>query len=174
MKAAILVETSAPLVVADIEPTAQLAFGQVFVKVHFSGICGAQLNEIEGAKGPDKFLPHLLGHEGSATVLDVGPGVKRVKKGDLVVLHWRPSAGLQCEPPAYSWNGRRVNAGWVTTFQDHAVVSENRVTVIPQDFDLRLAPLFGCAVTTAAGVVNRDAGVEIGQWWWSTASAASA
>lgn len=163
MKAAILVETNAPLVVADLEPPAQLAFGQVFVKIHFSGICGAQINEIEGAKGPDKFLPHLLGHEGSATVLDVGPGVKRVKKGDLVVMHWRPSGGLQCDPPTYLWDGKKVNAGWVTTFQDHAVVSENRVTVIPQDVDLRLAPLFGCAVTTATGVVNRDAGVEIGQ-----------
>lgn len=163
MKAAILVETNAPLVVADIDAPAQLGFGQVFVKIHFSGICGAQLNEIAGAKGPDKFLPHLLGHEGSATVLDVGPGVKRVKKGDLVVMHWRPSGGLQCEPPAYNWNGKTVNAGWVTTFQDHAVVSENRVTVIPQDVDLRRAPLFGCAITTAIGVVNRDAGVEIGQ-----------
>lgn len=163
MKAAILTETNAPLVVADIEPPAQLAFGQVFVKIHFSGICGAQINEIEGAKGPDKFLPHLLGHEGSATVLDTGPGVKRVKKGDRVVMHWRQSGGLQCDPPTYNWNGKKVNAGWVTTFQDHAVVSENRVTVIPEDLDLRLAPLFGCAVTTAMGVINRDAGVEVGQ-----------
>jgi S-(hydroxymethyl)glutathione dehydrogenase / alcohol dehydrogenase len=131
--------------------------------VHFSGICGAQINEIDGAKGPDKFLPHLLGHEGSATVLDVGPGVKRVRKDDRVVMHWRPSSGLQCDPPTYRWNGRTVNAGWVTTFQDLAVVSENRVTLIPGDLDLRLAPLFGCAVTTAMGVVNRDAAVEVGQ-----------
>jgi S-(hydroxymethyl)glutathione dehydrogenase/alcohol dehydrogenase len=42
-------------------------------------------------------------------------------------------------------------------------VSENRVTKIDADFDLRLAPLFGCAVTTAMGVINRDAGVQIGQ-----------
>ena len=61
MKAAILVELNQPLVVADIEPPCELAFGQVLVKVYYSGICGAQINEIEGAKGPDKFLPHLLG-----------------------------------------------------------------------------------------------------------------
>jgi S-(hydroxymethyl)glutathione dehydrogenase/alcohol dehydrogenase len=72
VKAAILVETNQPLVVADIEPPRELSFGQVLVKIHYSGICGAQINEIEGAKGPDKFLPHLLGHEGSARVLDVG------------------------------------------------------------------------------------------------------
>jgi S-(hydroxymethyl)glutathione dehydrogenase/alcohol dehydrogenase len=163
MKAAILTELNAPLVVASLEPPGGLSFGQVLVKVHYSGICGAQINEIEGAKGPDKFLPHLLGHEGSGTVLDVGAGVRTVKKGDHVVLHWRPSAGLQAETPTYRWNGTRVNAGWVTTFNDHAIVSENRLTAIPDDVDLRTAPLFGCAVTTAMGVVNRDAAVQIGQ-----------
>ena len=163
MKAAILVELNQPLVVADIEPASPLSFGQVLVKVHYSGICGAQLNEIDGAKGPDKFLPHLLGHEGSATVLEVGPGVRTVKTGDRVVMHWRPSDGLQCDPPAYTWDGRKVNAGWVTTFNDHAIVSENRVTKIADDLDLRVAPLLGCAVTTATGVINRDAGVQIGQ-----------
>ena len=55
-----------------------LEFGQVLVKVYYSGLCGAQLNEIDGAKGEDKFLPHLLGHEGSGLVLDIGPGVKKV------------------------------------------------------------------------------------------------
>lgn len=163
MRAAILTELNAPLVVADLELPESLSFGQVLVKVHYSGICGAQINEIEGAKGPDKFLPHLLGHEGSGTVLDTGPGVRSVKKGDRVVMHWRPSAGLQAETPAYRWNGTRVNAGWVTTFNDQAIISENRVTPIPEDVDLRVAPLFGCAVTTAMGVVNRDAAVQVGQ-----------
>jgi S-(hydroxymethyl)glutathione dehydrogenase/alcohol dehydrogenase len=163
MRAAILTELNAPLVVADLHLEAPLSFGQVLVKVHYSGICGAQINEIEGAKGPDKFIPHLLGHEGSGTVLDVGPGVRSVKRDDRVVMHWRPGAGLQSETPIYRWNGRQVNAGWVTTFNDHAVVSENRVTPIPEDVDLRIAPLFGCAVTTAMGVVNRDAAVQVGQ-----------
>jgi S-(hydroxymethyl)glutathione dehydrogenase/alcohol dehydrogenase len=93
----------------------------------------------------------------------VGEGVKRVKAGDRVVLHWRQSAGLQCEPPKYDWNGKTVNAGWVTTFNDEAIISENRLTVIPPDFPLHLAPLFGCAVTTAVGVVNNDAQIKIGQ-----------
>jgi len=163
VKAAILVEQHQPLVVTDIDLPEQLSFGQVLVKVHYSGICGAQLNEIDGVKGPDRYLPHLLGHEGSAIVLDVGDGVKTVKKGDHVVMHWRESNGLQCDPPTYRWNGRPVNAGWVTTFNEHAVVSENRLTTIPEDFDLKIAPLFGCAVTTAMGVVNNDAKVKIGQ-----------
>ena len=163
MLAAILTQTNAPLEVAEIKMPDQLAFGQVHVRIHYSGICGAQLNEIHAAKGQDKFLPHLLGHEGSGTVVAIGEGVKRVKPGDHVVLHWRQSAGLQCEPPKYQWNGKTVNAGWVTTFNNEAIISENRLTVIPKDFDLQLAPLFGCAVTTAVGVINNDAQVKIGQ-----------
>lgn len=163
MLAAILTQTRAPLEIAELRMPERLSFGQVHVRIHYSGICGAQLNEIEAAKGEDKFLPHLLGHEGSGTVVAVGEGVKRVKAGDRVVLHWRQSAGLQCEPPKYNWNGKTVNAGWVTTFNDEAIISENRLTVIPPDFPLHLAPLFGCAVTTAVGVVNNDAQIKIGQ-----------
>src|SRR5690348_12704796 len=112
-KAAILAESRKPLIVDDITLPETLDVGQVLVKVLYSTICGAQLNEIAAAKGPDKFLPHLLGHEASAKVLEIGPGVTNVKSGDTVVLHWRPSLGIQCRPPAYSWRGARLNAGWV-------------------------------------------------------------
>jgi len=163
MKAAILVESKKPLIIDDITLPDNLEFCQVLVKVHYSGICGAQINEIDAAKGPDKFLPHLLGHEGSGVVQKTGPGVSTVKKGDHVVLHWRPSKGIQSPTPKYNWNGKQVNAGWVTTFNEQAVISENRLTVIPNDFDMRIAPLFGCAVTTAFGVVNNDAKIKVGQ-----------
>lgn len=162
-KAAILVKSREPLVVDEIEFPETLNVGQVLVKVHYTTICGAQLNEIAAAKGPDKFLPHLLGHEASATVLETGPGVTNVKEGDTVVLHWRPSLGIQCPPPAYKWKGEKLNAGWIATFGEYAVVSENRMTVIPADYDLKVAPLLGCAVTTAAGVINNDAHVKIGE-----------
>ncbi|MBI5520262.1 MAG: zinc-binding dehydrogenase [Desulfovibrio sp.] len=161
--AAILVEQKKPLAVAEISLPEELSFGQVLVKILYSGICGAQLNEIAGAKGPDKFLPHLLGHEAVAEVLEIGPGVKTVKPGMRVCLHWRPGTGLQCEPPKYDWNGQVVNAGWVTTFCRHAIISENRMTPVAEDFDPKLVPLLGCAVTTAMGVINNDAMVKIGQ-----------
>jgi len=163
MKSAILVESKKPLIVADIELPTKLEFGQVLVKVCYSGLCGAQLNEIEAVKGPDKFLPHLLGHEGSGIVEKVGEGVTTVKPGEHVVLHWRPSAGIQSSTAKYSWNGKQVNAGWVTTFNEKAIVSENRLTVIPNNFDLRTAALFGCAITSGFGAVNNDAKVKIGQ-----------
>ena len=162
-KAAILAQSREPLVVDEIALPDTLGVGQVLVKVLYSTICGAQLNEIAAAKGPDKFLPHLLGHEASARVIEIGLGVTTVKPGDTVVLHWRPSQGIQCQPPTYQWRGKKLNAGWVTTFNDYAVVSENRMTVISPDYNLRDAPLLGCAVTTAAGVINNDANVKIGE-----------
>ncbi len=163
MKAAILVEQNAPLVVDEIELPDILEYGQVLVKILYSGICGAQLNEIEGVKGPDKFLPHLLGHEGSGIVKKVGKGVSTVKEKDHVVLHWREGAGIKSATPTYNWKGKKVNAGWVTTFNEFAVVSENRVTKIPDDFDMKLAPLFGCAITTAFGVIHNDADMKAGE-----------
>ena len=71
MKAAILAESKNPLIVADINLPEKLDVGQVLVKLHYSGICGAQINEIDAVKGPDKFLPHLLGHEGSGVVQEM-------------------------------------------------------------------------------------------------------
>ena len=166
-RAAILVESGHPLVVDEIAVPA-LQAGQVLVEIHYSTICGAQLNEIDAVKGPDKFLPHLLGHEASGHVKDVGPGVTHAKRGDTVVMHWRPSQGIQARPAGYEWksgdlNPQRVNAGWVTTFQDRAIVSENRLTVIPPDTDLKTACLLGCAATTAMGIVNNDAKVKVGE-----------
>ena len=163
MKAAVLVETKAPLHILDVTMPERLDVGQVLVKVHFSGICGSQLGEIDGAKGEDKYLPHLLGHEASATVLDVGPGVRHVKPGDLVVMHWRKGLGIEAPTPHFTQAGRRINAGSVTTFNEYAIVSENRVTTIPKDSDLEVAALFGCAVTTGFGVVENNARVRIGE-----------
>jgi S-(hydroxymethyl)glutathione dehydrogenase / alcohol dehydrogenase len=162
-RAAVLAQSRQPLVVDDIGLPEALDAGQVLVKVLYTTICGAQINEIDALKGIDRFLPHLLGHEASAEVIEIGPGVTNVKPGDTVVLHWRPSRGIQSRTPAYTWCGEKLNAGWVTTFNQYAVISENRMTPISSDFDLKIAPLLGCAVTTAAGVVNNDAHLKVGE-----------
>jgi len=161
-RAAILVEQKKPLVIEEVE-VPPLKLGQVLVKVLASGICGSQIGEINGVKGPDRFLPHLLGHEGCGTVLEAGEGVRSVKPGDRVVLHWRKGTGLESVTPVYESRIGRVNAGWVTTFNEHAIVSENRLTKVPAGFDVEAAALFGCAVTTAFGVVTNNAQVAIGQ-----------
>jgi len=77
-------------------------------------------------------------------------------------LHWRKGNGIDAAPAVYSWKGARLNAGNVTTFADLTVVSENRLTVLPQDFPLEVAPLFGCAVTTGFGALMNKARLSIG------------
>jgi Zn-dependent alcohol dehydrogenase len=156
--AAILQTSNTNLLIDEIQLPKELLTGQVLVEVITSGLCGAQINEIEAVKGPDKFLPHLLGHEGFARVIQVGPGVSTVKQGDQVVMHWRPGTGIQSNPPIYKWQGKQLNAGWVTTLNKHAVVSENRITRIPiSNYDKNLIPLLGCALTTSLGVLENDA-----------------
>ena len=95
--------------------------------------------------------------------MEAGPGVTAVKAGDHVVLHWRKGAGIHAKPGKYLWNGRTVNSGWVTTFSEYSVVSENRVTPVPKDLPFEIAALMGCAVTTALGLINNLAKVKIGQ-----------
>jgi len=156
-EAAILFESGKPLKIDTIGLPNKLYDNQILVELITSGICGAQINEIDAIKGPDKFLPHLLGHEGYGQVVEVGPKVSKVSKSDLVVLHWRPSCGGQSNVPFYSWGGRVLNAGWVTTFNRHAVISENRITKIPLGYDENFIPLLGCALTTAFGVLKNEA-----------------
>lgn len=163
MKAAILVEQNKPLVIDQIELQQTLEAGQVLVKIHYSGICGSQLGEIDGTKGEDKYLPHLLGHEASGTVQSVGPGVRFVNPGDHVVLHWRKSQGIDSVPPRYTWRGKQLNAGLITTFNEYAIVSENRVTRIADSIDMEIAALYGCAVTTGFGVAENNAKIRFGE-----------
>ncbi len=160
--AAILVETGRPLELAEID-IPPLATGQALVEIACSGVCHTQLLEARGHRGPDPYLPHCLGHEGSGIVVEIGPGVTKVKPGDQVILSWMKGAGANVAGVKYGWNGRTVNAGGVTTFQRHAVVSENRLTPMPAGLSFEAAALVGCAVATGAGVVMNTAAVRPGQ-----------
>jgi len=132
--------------------------GQVLVKLAFSGVCHSQLMEVRGRRGPDAYLPHLLGHEGSGEVVEIGDGVSKVSPGDLVVLGWIKGRGLECGGVQYHCNclPEKINAGGVTTFNEYALVSENRVVPLPAGVPLDIAVLFGCAVPTGAGIITND------------------
>ncbi|MDD5656741.1 MAG: zinc-binding dehydrogenase [Elusimicrobia bacterium] len=160
--AAILVETGRPLVLAELD-VPPLQAGQVLVELAFSGVCHTQLLEARGRRGPDAFLPHCLGHEGTGWVREAGPGVQRVKSGDPVILSWIKGPGLDARGTAYGWQGRKVNAGGVTTFGRHAVVAENRLTVLPPRVSMSEAALLGCAVPTGFGSVWNTARPRAGQ-----------
>lgn len=160
--AAILVEQRRPLEVESVEIPA-LGFGQVLVEIKTTRICGSQIGEIDGVKGPDRYLPHLLGHEAGGIVLEIGPEVSHVKAGDHVVVHWRKGNGIQAKSPTYRWGNKSVNAGSITTFQQFAVISENRLTPVPSDLDFEVAALLADTLTTGFGVVTNDASVSIGE-----------
>ena len=150
--AALLVQTGAPLVLAEIDIPA-LKPGQVLVEIAYSGACGTQVMEWRGDKGEDKWVPHCLGHEGTGIVLETASAVTKVKAGDKVVLSWIRGSGIEAGGAAYGWGDKKVNAGGVTTFQRHAVVSENRLTPLPADLPMDLAVLLGCAAPTGMGAV---------------------
>ena len=152
-KAAILVQSKKPLVIDEINFQEKLKKGQVLVEMIYSGICGSQIGEIDAVKGKDKYLPHLLGHEGLAEVLDVGKGVTKVKRGDKVILHWMQSDELSSDLPNYTWKGKKLNAGLITTFNEHAVISQNRLTKINTRINDLDALLLGCTSSTAIGTV---------------------
>lgn len=160
--AALLVELAQPLEIVEIECPA-LKPGQVLVEVAFSGVCHTQVLEARGRRGADPYVPHCLGHEGSGTVLETSPGITKVKAGDPVILSWIKGSGLNVPGTVYSWNGRPVNAGGVTTFQRHAVVAENRLTRIPEGLPMTEAVMLGCALPTGLGAVVNTANPSAGQ-----------
>lgn len=162
MKAVMLVNLNEPLEIWNLEPSS-LKAGQVLVRVLVSGICGAQLQEIKGYKGNERFLPHLMGHEGYGVVESIGPGVTRVKVGNSVVMHWRPGAGIESEFPKYLSSGKSYSGGKVTTLSEMSVVSENRLTVVPSDTNPEIAALLGCSVSTALAFIEKESELMFGE-----------
>jgi S-(hydroxymethyl)glutathione dehydrogenase/alcohol dehydrogenase len=151
-EAAVLYELGKPLRITSLT-IPELKPGQVLVDVAFSGVCHTQLLEVRGQRGQDRFLPHTLGHEGSGTVLALGPGVTKVKRGDHVVLTWIKSKGIDVTSMLYQNAGGVINSGAISTFMKQTVTSESHIVPIPDAMPLREAVLLGCAFSTGAGIV---------------------
>jgi S-(hydroxymethyl)glutathione dehydrogenase / alcohol dehydrogenase len=160
-RAAILYELGKPLRIEELT-IPPLKAGQVLVKLEYSGICRSQLMEVRGKRGVDHYLPHLLGHEGSGTVVEAGEGVTKVKPGDKVILGWIKGLGMDVTGPIYHKDGRAINAGAVTTFTENSIVSENRCVPLPQGIPMDCAVLFGCALPTGLGIVTNQVKPEKG------------
>ena len=135
-----------------------LKYGHVLVKNLFSGICHTQKLEYEGKRGIDKFYPHCFAHERVAKVVEVGPGVKKVKIDDLVIVSWIKDVS----GPVYKTkNKKTINSGPVSVFSEYSIVSENRVYIKPKTLDIRDAVFFGCAVPTGMGSVKNISNLSI-------------
>ncbi len=170
MKAAVLYQIGEHLVIDNDIEIPPLNQGQVLVKIFVSGICHSQLMEVRGKRGQDKYLPHLLGHEATGEVIDVGYGVTKVKKGDYVVLTWIKGEGMDVPGAEYRKGDIIIHSGGVTTFNEYSVISENRCLKLPEEIPKDVGALFGCALPTYLSssilIFGIIFGIILGFWGW--------
>jgi S-(hydroxymethyl)glutathione dehydrogenase/alcohol dehydrogenase len=164
-KAAVLFKSNSKLKVLDDIIFPRIKDRQILVKILFTSVCGSQLFEISGGRGRDKFLPHMLGHEATGIVINVGKKVKRIKSGDKVFLSWiKNNNEKDCSRIFYeskNYKKRRINSGNVTTFSNYSVVSSNRVYRLPDSINFISGCLLCCALPTGAGMVlNKDSKID--------------
>jgi len=126
---------------------------QLLIKILYSGVCRSQIMEQKGYRDNQKYLPHLLGHEGSGTVIAKGSNVKKFKINDQVIITWIKCKGEQSEGNFLKINNKKINYGLVTTFSNYSIISENRLVKKPKKMSFKEAALFGCALSTGCGMV---------------------
>lgn len=155
--AAVLVKTGQPLQLINNIQIPRPGKGQVLVKISYAGLCHSQLMEIQGSRGEDNYLPHMLGHEGAGHVVSIGEGVTKVAAGEEVVLGWIKGEGIDSGGHQYqTTDGLTINAGAITAFGEYALVSENRLVPKPMGTPDRLSVLYGCAMPTGFGMVMNN------------------
>src|SRR5246127_4146232 len=93
-KAAVAWKAGEPLTVEEVDLEGPRA-GEVLIEVKATGICHTDYYTLSGAD-PEGLFPAILGHEGAGVIVDVGPGVKSLKKGDHVIPLYVPEC-RQCD-----------------------------------------------------------------------------
>ncbi len=126
---------------------------QILIKLKYSGVCRSQIMEIDGKRENKKWLPHMLGHEGTGIIIKLGPNVKNFKIGDRVFLSWIKKNKKDCDEINFFCKDKKVNAGKITTFSSHSIISTNRVYHLPRSINLKMGALLGCAFPTGFGMI---------------------
>ena len=183
MKAAICREYNKPLTIEEVE-LAPPKEKEVLVKTMYTGFCHSDWSAASGWLG--FLLPLVLGHESAGIVVDIGPGVTSVEKGDHVVACWAVSCGTckQCitgRENICSTNRDFIGSGtlldgtsrltdakgktlchqtFVSGFAEYMVIPEQGAVKMRKDFPLDQACLIGCCVPTGFGAVFNTAGVK--------------
>lgn len=152
-KALVLRELNKFPILEDLSLISKLNENQSLVKIITSGICGAQLQEINGQKNNQKYIPHCLGHEAYGEIIETSS--PKLKIGDKVILHWRKNNNSKDNYYSYNSNNTIVGAGPITTFSEMSVIDNSRITKI-NNIDKYYAPLLGCAITTCFGITNLE------------------
>ncbi len=154
IKSAVLFKLNSKLRIVNLE-IPKLKRNQVLVKIKYSAICRSQIMEIFSGRNNKKYLPHLLGHEGSGEVVKKAPGTK-FKIGDNVILTWIKSDLDESENPEFRFKKKKINSGKVTTFSNYAIVSQDRLIKKPSDISFKNSVLLGCCFMTGPGMVFNE------------------
>jgi S-(hydroxymethyl)glutathione dehydrogenase/alcohol dehydrogenase len=185
VRAAIAHKAGAPLAIETVQLDGPRA-GEVLVELKATGICHTDKYTLSGAD-PEGLFPAILGHEGAGIVVDVGPGVTSLKKGDHVIPLYTPEC-RECEyclsqktnlcqkirvtqgqglmpdgTSRFSLKGERVlHYMGTSTFANYTVVPEIALAKIRADAPFDKVCYIGCGVTTGIGAVINTAKVEPG------------
>ena len=185
-RAAVAIQAGKPLEVMEVNLDGPRE-GEVLVEIKATGICHTDEFTLSGAD-PEGLFPAILGHEGAGVVVDIGPGVTTLKKGDHVIPLYTP----ECRTCEYCLNPKTnlcqsirstQGAGLMpdgtsrfstldgdpilhymgcSTFANHTVVPEIALAKVRSDAPFDKICYIGCGVTTGIGAVMNTAKVEIG------------
>jgi S-(hydroxymethyl)glutathione dehydrogenase/alcohol dehydrogenase len=184
-RAAVAHQAGKPLTIETVQLDGPQA-GEVLVEVKATGICHTDAFTLSGGD-PEGLFPAILGHEGAGIVVDIGPGVTTLKKGDHVIPLYTPEC-RQCESclsrktnlctairstqgqgvmpdgtSRFSMGGQKIHHYMGTsTFSNFTVLPEIAVAKIREDAPFDKVCYIGCGVTTGIGAVINTAKVEAG------------
>lgn len=184
-RAAVAIAAGKPLEIMEVDLEGPRA-GEVLVEIKATGICHTDEFTLSGAD-PEGIFPAILGHEGAGVVVDVGPGVTSLKKGDHVIPLYTPecrscpsclSRKTNLCTAIRSTQGQGVMPDGTSrfsigkdkifhymgcsTFANHTVLPEIALAKVHPDAPFDKICYIGCGVTTGIGAVINTAKVEIG------------
>jgi len=184
-RAAVAYKAGAPLAIETVDLEGPRA-GEVLVELRATGVCHTDEFTRSGAD-PEGLFPVIFGHEGAGVVVDVGPGVTSVRKGDHVIPLYTPEC-RQCKSctshktnlctairatqgqgvmpdgsSRFSIGGEKIHHYMgCSTFSNYTVLPEIAVAKIREDAPFDKVCYIGCGVTTGIGAVINTAKVEPG------------
>ncbi len=185
VRAAVAYAAGQPLVVETVQLEGPRA-GEVLVEIKATGVCHTDEFTRSGAD-PEGLFPAIFGHEGAGIVVDVGPGVTSLKKGDHVIPLYTPEC-RQCKSclsrktnlctairgtqgkglmpdgtSRFSVGGKMIHHYMgCSTFANYTVLPEIALAKIREDAPFDKVCYIGCGVTTGIGAVINTAKVEPG------------
>ncbi len=185
VRAAVAYKPGEPLVIETVQLQGP-RFGEVLIEIKATGICHTDEFTRSG-EDPEGVFPAILGHEGAGIVVDVGPGVVSLKKGDHVIPLYTPEC-RQCKSclsqktnlctairgtqgkglmpdgtSRFSIGGKPIyHYMGCSTFSNFTVLPEIALAKIREDAPFDKVCYIGCGVTTGIGAVINTAKVEPG------------